>query len=265
LTGGGSATPEPLDLSEISRSGDLFDALAARRVTDPASGSVISDDPAARLLAALVADVDMDAPPLPVPARVACGGPKKPGRPVVRAFVTFGAVTVMLTTAGAAVAGGGGGGAPKGHAPSARHEISERARPRLESIVRALPGAPRPTPTADRTTGEASPSATKMSKTPKAPAKKGHTPGFTGPSHSRPFGPRGGPSTTPSPTPSPTAPTDSPSPISAPPSITPQPQDLTSGNPSHGSRRQVGPAKPGGSARTSGAQRPVTGQGSGGR
>lgn len=248
MTGGGSAAPEPLDLSEISRSGDLFDALAARRVTDPGSGSVISDDPAARLLAALVADVDADAPPLPLPARVSYGGPKKAGRPVVRAFVTFGAVTVMLTTAGAAVAGGGGGGEPKDHPPSARLEVSERARPRLESMVRALPGAPRPTPTADRTTGQAgtspSPSATKMSGAPTAPAKKGRAPGFTGPIHSRPFGPGRGPSATPSPTPSPTAPTDSPAPISASPSAAPQPQDETSGNPSPGSRRQANPGAP---------------------
>ncbi|MFL6056043.1 MAG: hypothetical protein ACJ72W_24540 [Actinoallomurus sp.] len=250
MTGGGSAAPEPLDLSEISRSGDLFDALAARRV-DPGSGSVISDDPAARLLAALVVDVDVDAPPLPVPARVSYGGPKKPGRPVVRAFVAFGAVTVMLTTAGAAVAGGGGGGEPKADSPSARLEVSERARPGLESIVRALSGAPRPT--ADRTTGEArpspSPSATKTSGVPTAPAKKGRTPGFPGLPHSRPFGPRRGPSATPSPTPSPTAPTDSPAPISAPPSATPQPQDQTSGDPSHRSRRQ---ANPGGPERTAG-------------
>ncbi|MCO6004640.1 hypothetical protein NE236_06575 [Actinoallomurus purpureus] len=245
MTGGGTATPEPLDLSEISRSGDLFDALATRRVTDLGHGSTISDDPAARLLAALVADVDVDAPPLPAPARISRAGAKTSGRPVVRAFVTFGAVTVMLTTAGAAVAGGGGDRAPKAHAHSARLEVSERSKPRLEAIVRAFPGGPRPQPAADRTP-EANPSPrpspTKTSEAPATPSsgptKKGS--GLGGPRGSR--GPRAGHSADPSPTLSPTAPADL-SPTPSTPSATSKPPDETFVTPSDRSRRRTSARK----------------------
>ena len=221
MTGGGTATPEPLDLSEISRSGDLFDALAGRRATDPGTGFGPSDDPAARLLAALVTDVDAGAPPLPAPPpRVSCGGSKTSSRPVVRAFVTFGAVTVLLTTAGAAVAGGGGDHGPKAHPPLARREMSERSRAHLESVVRAFPGGPRPsvgrTPAASPHPPGAKPSGASTKPSAGTPAK-GRAPGYFGPTHSRPHGPNHGHSTSPSPTPSPTAPTgSSPSPSTSP-------------------------------------------------
>ncbi|MCO5969439.1 hypothetical protein [Actinoallomurus soli] len=234
MTGGGTATPEPLDLSEITRSGDLFDALAARRVsTDPGSGSAVPDDPAARLLAALVADVDVDAPPMPAPApaRVPRPAPKSSGRPVIRAFVTFGAITVMLTTAGAAVAGGGGGG-PKAHTPSARSQITERSRARVQSVGRNLPGGPRPAPAPTGGKADPTPSASPSKRHgPHAPAKKDHVPAFVG-SHpssrpSGPGGPSGSPSPTPTPSPSPGTPTDSPSPVSTSSSATPQPEGST--------------------------------------
>jgi hypothetical protein len=243
LTGGGTATPEPLDLTEISRSGDLFDALAVRRVTDPRAVLEPSDDPAARLLAALVADVDAGAPPLPAPPpRVSCGGSKTSGRPVVRAFVTFGAVTVLLMTAGAAVAGGGGDQEPKAHAPSARREISERSRARLESVVRAFPGAARPS--AGRTPAASPrPSGTKTSEAPTKPRAgtpaKANTPGYVGPTHPRPPGPNQGHSTSPSPTTSPSAPTDStPSPSTSP--STSKPSGETSATDTDGSRQHHG-------------------------
>ncbi|GAA0331811.1 hypothetical protein NE235_20495 [Actinoallomurus spadix] len=232
MTGGGTATPEPLDLSEITRSGDLFDALATRRVSiDPGSGSTVPDDPAARLLAALVADVDTGAPPLPTPApaRVPCTGAKTSGRPVVRAFVTFSAVAVMLTTAGAAVAGGGGDGGPRSHAPSAKSKITERSKARIQTIVRALPSGPRPTPAAG--TASPAPSPSKASGA-HAPAKEERGSGLAGRPANRPVTPggrpTGGPSPTPTPTPSPGtgAPTGSPSPVSTP-SATPRPSGST--------------------------------------
>ncbi|GAA4606634.1 hypothetical protein GCM10023195_24200 [Actinoallomurus liliacearum] len=225
MTEGGSATPEPLDLSEITRSGDLFDALAARRVTDPGSGSAVSDDPAARLLAALVADVDTGAPPLPGPARVSRATSKTSGRPVVRAFVTFGAVAVMLTTAGAAVAVGGGGGGPKAHAPSARHQLTERSKARIESVGRALPSGPRPT--VDRTPADKAdptPTTTKASG-PHTP-EKGRGSAFAGPPSARQSGsPSATPTPTPTPSPSAGTPTESPSPVSTSTPATPQPDD----------------------------------------
>jgi hypothetical protein len=110
LTRGRAATTDPFDISAVRRSDELFDALATRRLVDP--GNTDSDDPAAGLLAALVADVDGGAPPLPAssPARVACaatsGGSCRRG---VRAIVTFGVAAVVLTSAGAAAAGGNTG------------------------------------------------------------------------------------------------------------------------------------------------------------
>ncbi|MEV5706746.1 hypothetical protein [Actinoallomurus sp. NPDC052274] len=241
MTGGGSATPEPLDLSEITSSGDLFDALAARRVTDPGSGSAVSDDPAARLLAALVADVDAGAPPLPAPARVSCATSKTSGRPVVRAFVTFGAVAVMLTTAGAAVAGGGG---PKAHAPSARHQLTERSKARIESIGRPLPSGPRPA--VDRTpAGKADPTPTTTKASASHTPKKGRGSAFVAPSSARPSG---SPSATPTSTPSPGTPTESPSPVSTP-TATPQPDD-TAIAPQRRARHQVTEPKAGAPDRT---------------
>ncbi|MEV5746623.1 hypothetical protein AB0L00_02300 [Actinoallomurus sp. NPDC052308] len=247
MTEGGSATPEPLDLSEITRSGDLFDALAARRVTDPGSGFAVSDDPAARLLAALVADVDTGAPPLPGPARVSRATSKTSGRPVVRAFVTFGAVAVMLTTAGAAVAVGGGGGGPKAHAPSARHQLTERSKTRIESVGRPLPSGPRRTvgrTPADKT--DPTPTTTKASRS--HTPEKGRGSAFAGHPSARPSG---SPSATPTPTPSPSAgaPTESPSPVSTPTPATPQPDD-TAIAPQRRAQRQVTGPKTGAPNRT---------------
>jgi hypothetical protein len=145
LTRGRAAAPDPFDIGAVNRSGELFDALAARRLADP------GDDPTARLLAALVADVDMGAPPLPAPARLAYG---KSGsrRRVVRAVVTLGVTAAVLTTAGAAAAGGGGGGDGGADGARAPHSnLSERTNGSLKvnsperfigrSLTRAVPRA----------------------------------------------------------------------------------------------------------------------------
>jgi hypothetical protein len=104
LTRGRAATPDPFDLSAVSTSDELFDALSARRLDDHAE----TDDPAAALLTALVADVDAGAPPLPAPARVGCGR-QSSRRRGTRAVVTLGVAALVLTSAGAAAAGGGDG------------------------------------------------------------------------------------------------------------------------------------------------------------
>jgi hypothetical protein len=119
LTRGRAATPDPFDLSAVNRSDELFDALSTRRF----SGDC--DDPAATLLAALVADVDVDAPPLP--ARAPCPGPSARRRGT-RAFVTFGVAALVLTSAGAAAAGGDNGvGAMGGIRGPARPTNAERS------------------------------------------------------------------------------------------------------------------------------------------
>jgi hypothetical protein len=128
LTRGRAATPDPIDIGAVSRSGEVFEALAARRPKDP------GDDPAVRLLAALVADVDVGAPPLPAPARVCAKTGSR--RRVVRAVVTLGVTAAVLTTAGAAAAGGGGDGgkdAAGAHAP--RVDLTERTAGSLQVSV----------------------------------------------------------------------------------------------------------------------------------
>lgn len=143
MTRGRAATPDPFDIGAVNRSGELFDALAARRLADA------GDDPAGRLLAALVADVDMGAPPLPAPARLGYG---KSGsrRRVVRTVVTLGVTAAVLTTAGAAAAGGGGGGDRGANGARAPHsKLSERTHGSLQvssserfigrSLTRAVP------------------------------------------------------------------------------------------------------------------------------
>jgi hypothetical protein len=144
LTRGRAATPDPFDIGAVNRSGELFDALAARRFADP------GDDPAARLLASLVADVDMGAPPLPAPARLGFGKSASRRR-VVRTVVTLGVTAAVLTTAGAAAAGGGSGGGDRGaHGARAPHvNLSERTNGSLQvsspdrfigrSLTRAVP------------------------------------------------------------------------------------------------------------------------------
>lgn len=124
MTRGRTATPDPFDLSAVSGSDELFDALSERRFADLSAGR--ADDPAASLLAALVADVDRDAPPLPAPSRVACGvqGSCRRG---VRVFVTFGVAAVVLTSAGAAAAGGNDVGAMGTNHGSVQPRDSERS------------------------------------------------------------------------------------------------------------------------------------------
>ena len=128
MTRGRAATPDPFDLSAVNSSDELFDALSARRLGDHAD----SDDPAAALLAALVADVDAGAPPLPAPARVACGR-QAAYRRGTRAVVTLGVAALVLTSAGAAAAGGGEGVGAMGvaHLPS-RSSGTERSNENLQ-------------------------------------------------------------------------------------------------------------------------------------
>ncbi|MGI5233269.1 hypothetical protein [Actinoallomurus sp. CA-142502] len=126
MTRGRATTPDPFDISAVSGTDELFDALSARRLADARRS--VADDPAAALLAALVADVDAGAPPLPAPpARVPCGlqGQYRRG---VRAFVTFGVAAMVLTSAGAAAAGGGKDLGAMGRTPgSAGIKASERS------------------------------------------------------------------------------------------------------------------------------------------
>jgi len=128
LTRGPAATPDPFDLSAVNSSDELFDALSARRLDDHAE----TDDPAAALLTALVADVDAGAPPLPAPARVTCGRLSSRRRGI-RAVVTLGVAAVVLTSAGAAAAGGGDGVGAMGaaHLPS-RPRGTERSNENLQ-------------------------------------------------------------------------------------------------------------------------------------
>lgn len=218
---GGAATPEPFDLSEISRSGDLLDGLAARRIPDVASG-----DPAVRMLAALIADVDAGAPPLPPPQpRVACTAPK-PGRPVVRAFVTFGAATLMLTGAGAAVAGGSAAHQQKADGPAVQKlDVSERStgevgahavpadRRTAPSPVAARPGDP-PTTTARGRRGIGPTTRPGPGGTSRPPG--GHGGPGLGPVPHAPFG-----LSSPAPSAPPSPPAASPTPVAADPSPSP--------------------------------------------
>jgi hypothetical protein len=108
LTRGRAATPEPFDLCAVAGTEKLFEALSTRRLSDLSTARADTDDPAATLLAALVADVDAEAPPLPTPTRVPCGMPGTRRRGV-RAFVALGVAALVLASAGAAAAGAGGG------------------------------------------------------------------------------------------------------------------------------------------------------------
>jgi hypothetical protein len=106
LTRGRAATPDPFDLGAVNGSDELFEALSTRRLADLTAAHTPDEDPAVVLLAALVADVDAGAPPLPAPARVSCGMQGSQRR-AVRAFVILGVAAMVLTSAGAAAAGGG--------------------------------------------------------------------------------------------------------------------------------------------------------------
>ena len=114
MTRGRAATPDPFDLSAVSRSDELFDALSTRRSRE------FDDDPAAHLLAALVADVDTGAPPLPPRLTFTSPGTRRRG---VAAVLTFGVAVTILASAGAAVAVGGESGnhAADGDAPRYRN------------------------------------------------------------------------------------------------------------------------------------------------
>jgi hypothetical protein len=137
LTRGRAGTPEPFDLGAVAGSDELFEALSTRRMADLSPGR-IDDDPAASLLAALVADVDAGAPPLPVPARVTCGMPQARRRGV-RVVVTFGVAALVLTSAGAAAAGGGNGvGAMRTTHGPARITGGERSNANVERQVPAV-------------------------------------------------------------------------------------------------------------------------------
>jgi hypothetical protein len=125
LTRGRAATPDPFDLSAVSDTDALFDALAARRFAE--AGDLPGDDPAAALLTALVADVDAGAPPLAAPCPAGHGIPATCRRGV-RVFVSFGVAALVLTSAGAAAAGGGNGVDALGNTHgSARTRVPERS------------------------------------------------------------------------------------------------------------------------------------------
>ncbi len=146
---GRAATPDPFDLGALTSSDALFDALSARRIPDPAQ----TEDPAAALLTALVADVDAGAPPLHAPLRAACGGTSPSvRRRGTRVFVTFGVVALVLTSGGAAAAGGGGdpglmgaaahgraesGGAERSNDNARRHDAALTVRPNPRRAARS--------------------------------------------------------------------------------------------------------------------------------
>lgn len=125
-----AARSGPIDISAVARTDALLDALSSRRVTDPALTSSHVDDPAVRLLTALIGDVDSGAPPLPAPAKVRQARSAQ-SRSVVRAFVGFGVTAVALTVAGAAAAGSGTAHQPaRLHAgPRGAQERSNRSTP----------------------------------------------------------------------------------------------------------------------------------------
>lgn len=117
---------DPIDLSEIRRTAEIIDAVAERRVvpaSDPSAAGGEPDDPAIRLLQALVNDVDSDAPALhPVttaartPARARTSGaaarpsrdrgPRRARRRGAHTLVALSVTVAMFTTTGVAAAGG---------------------------------------------------------------------------------------------------------------------------------------------------------------
>lgn len=141
MTRGRAATPDPFDLCAVNRSDELFDGLSARRLADPAAEA---DDPALRLLAALAADVDVGAPPLPASARVVCSTPRQRRRGV-GAVITFGVAAIVLASAGAAAAGASDGTTATG---PAHHSTSERSNANHQTRTSERPdsGAAAPDP-----------------------------------------------------------------------------------------------------------------------
>ncbi|MBA9001234.1 MULTISPECIES: hypothetical protein [Thermomonospora] len=162
------------NLAAIRRSDDLMEALASRGplpAADPADGADDPDgaDPAARLLRALVADVDAGAPALPdrrtgseqPPAADEDpdpGGPRRGPRTIVVLGIVGPLLTGVLTT-GVAAATGGFIHRP-GSAAGADERPDRRDRPEARSDRgQAMPGPwrrPGPTPpTAVREPAEA--------------------------------------------------------------------------------------------------------------
>ncbi|MFB4313529.1 anti-sigma-D factor RsdA [Actinomadura sp. 21ATH] len=154
------------DLGGVRRTDALIDALAAR-------GPVGSDDPAARLLRALIRDVDELAPvrhahapaPAPAPEEAPEPAPGDPGdgdRPVPpagprrrgsRTIVALGVAGAVLATGGVAAAGGGTGGPPASQrAMGPSEQKIPRAPEPVESVTTLLPRAAppaRPVPAAE--------------------------------------------------------------------------------------------------------------------
>lgn len=148
MTRGRAATSEPFDLGAVAGTDELLEALSTRRLAELSTGRT-ADDPAVDLLAALVADVDVGAPPLPAPARASCGMPSGRRRSV-RAFVAFGVAALVLTSAGAAAAGGGNGGdamrythgPARTRGPERSNANAQRQSPAIQTPVTArLPAA----------------------------------------------------------------------------------------------------------------------------
>lgn len=146
---GGEETQQPAgtfwNLAAIRRSDDLVEALAARGPlpdTDPVDGVDAPDgeDPAARLLRALIADVDAGAPELPSrradaePSSTAGeesepGGPRRGPRTIVALGIVGPLLTGLLTT-GVAAAGG------FIHRPGSTADADERPAPRGRAEAR---------------------------------------------------------------------------------------------------------------------------------
>jgi hypothetical protein len=97
------------------------------------------DDPAARLLQSLIADVDQGAPPLPV--RRPAAPVRGPARRGARTVLVLGVTTALLATTGVAAAGGGAGGLGGSLLRSAivaKQVTVLHSRPELRSVCQAV-------------------------------------------------------------------------------------------------------------------------------
>jgi hypothetical protein len=128
----------PLNITEICDTDDLVEALSTRRCAR--SQAHAEEDPAIRLLQSLIADVDQDAPPLPV-AR-SSSATHGAGRRGARTIVVLGMTTALLITTGvAAAATGGGGGLGSSllrSAMAAKQVTAPQARAELRNVCRAV-------------------------------------------------------------------------------------------------------------------------------
>ncbi|RKS76164.1 hypothetical protein BZB76_1514 [Actinomadura pelletieri DSM 43383] len=114
---GGSRTA-PADLSEVRRTDAIIDSLAARRAAGSTARSATfpegtdsgrprhTDDPAVRLLTALITDVD-DQDPAPEASPPPPGPGSGPRRRGPRTIVALGVAGAVLASTGVAAAGGG--------------------------------------------------------------------------------------------------------------------------------------------------------------